>query len=60
MQVMKLFAKKFCPPFQVQIFTVAHTYKKHHICIVPLVQKIWFYTHAKTKYKIAFSSILIL
>jgi hypothetical protein len=34
---MKLFAKQFCHLSQVQIFTIARTYKTHSICTVALV-----------------------
>jgi len=54
MQVMKLFAKQFCHLSQVQIFTVAHTYKTHSISTVPLVQKISFYPHAKQNMELNF------
>jgi hypothetical protein len=59
MQVTKLFAKQFCHLCRVKIFTDAHSYKTHSTSIVHVVQKIWFYTHANPKYKIAFLYVLI-
>jgi hypothetical protein len=54
MQFMKLFAKQFCHLSQVQIETVAHTYKTHSIYIAPVVHKILFYTDTKQNIKLHF------